>query len=125
MLYHNIFKIDIITHHRLHQFEKSELETVYNYRLYLQRIKIDLLSKAVVEGVFDDYSKYKKISFKKLLYDRDEEEKAIYYLTSQYIYEHPEDSLWKAQNKAKELYQKYNPYNLVMSIEEEKSNDEI
>ena len=73
----------------------------------------------------NNYSKYRKISFKKVLYDRDEEEKAIYYLTSQYIYEHPKCSPWSAQDKAKELYQKYDPYNLVMTIEEVKSNDEI
>lgn len=125
MLYHGLFKIDIFTHHRLHQFEKSELETVYNYRLYLQRAKMELLNKAVIEGVFDDYGKRKKISFMKLLYDREEKEKAIYYLTSQYIFEHPEDSFWKAQNKAEELYQKYNPYNLVMVIEEEITDNEI
>ena len=56
------------------------------------------------------------------LYDRDEKEKAIYYLTSQYLYEHPRCSPWNAQDKAEELYQKYNPYNLVMVIEEEKIN---
>ena len=132
MKYPKIFYIDFVTHYKLHNtsmFEyklsgdkdSDKLIIQSNYRLFLERVKIDLLDKAVVEGLFD---KTVKVSFEKISYSKEEKEKALYYLECEAVRSKNIAPVY-AHVWAEEKYKEYNPFNVLMVIETKEDENEI
>lgn len=131
MKYTKMFCIDFITHYRLHttstlEYKLSDDEDndkiiiQNNYKTFLERVKIGLLDEAVVYGLFD---KTVKVSFEKVPYSDEEKEKALYYLECE-AFQSKGIAPMYTRAWAKEKYEEYNPFNVLMVIEtKEDEND--
>ena len=132
MKYTKMFCIDFITHYRLHttstlEYKLSDNEDdnkliiQNNYKTFLQRVKIGLLDEAVVYGLFD---KPVKVSFEKVPYSEEEKEKALYYLECEAIHSKNIAPMY-TRVWAKEKYEEYDPFNVLILIETEGEENEI